>query len=500
MSVDDDIINQVVAEQLRTAQNWRMVKAHDGRACLDMIEAAQVLPDLILLDVMMPGMSGYEVCTRLRKKYSSALLPIIMVSACCAEKDVVQAFRLGADDYVMKPYKRTELTERIKAHVRARDAAKGFDDLAEGVLDGTLCSVEGRDPAPTLLTYPACLFLVTKLAGLVERLHGARLAGRTAKDSQLTEDSVRGSCGGGHCGGAAPGCPDMGTANEPRDAASLLSTAGSTSPDEARSAPRVAGRGCPKGSQDVGAAIAFMERLQQRFQAVDSPAAAVAWLSPTSLLAAAAACWPDATPMALSLVLHCGPAQLLQLPATSAPCLPSAAWLLGLADMGVPGCILASEPARARLSQQVVWQPWPRTVTQPEAQSKDVAEVPHIVAASAALALGVGAAAADRAMACSNASMGGFLCHRGPLRVESVPGAAAAAAAHSGSLSLSTTQQMLRLEIKLDEARSQAQAAAEDAAVLRQQLKEAQLEAVAAGAERNMMRRMIEEMQSCNLL
>ncbi|MGQ3164911.1 MAG: response regulator [Agrobacterium sp.] len=49
-----------------------------------------MLPDLILLDVMMPGMSGYEVCTQLRKKYSSALLPIIMVSACCAEKDVVQ--------------------------------------------------------------------------------------------------------------------------------------------------------------------------------------------------------------------------------------------------------------------------------------------------------------------------------------------------------------------------------------------------------------------------
>ncbi|GFH22668.1 uncharacterized protein HaLaN_20168, partial [Haematococcus lacustris] len=171
MSVDDDIINQVVAEQLLTAQNWRMVKAHDGRTCLDMIEAAQVLPDLLLLDVMMPGMSGYEVCTRLRKKYSSALLPIIMVSACCAEKDVVQAFRSGADDYVMKPYKRTELTERIKAHIRARDAAKGFDDLAARVLEGTSSSVEGRDPGHTLLAYPACLLLVTKLAGLAARLH-----------------------------------------------------------------------------------------------------------------------------------------------------------------------------------------------------------------------------------------------------------------------------------------------------------------------------------------
>ncbi|GFH23847.1 uncharacterized protein HaLaN_21535, partial [Haematococcus lacustris] len=133
MSVDDDIINQVVAEQLLAAQSWRVLKAEDGQTCLDLVEAAKVLPDLILLDVMMPGMSGYEVCARLRKKYSSALLPIIMVSARSAEKDVVQALRVGADDYVTKPYKRAELTERIKAHVRARDAAKGFDDIAAGL-------------------------------------------------------------------------------------------------------------------------------------------------------------------------------------------------------------------------------------------------------------------------------------------------------------------------------------------------------------------------------
>ncbi|GFH32383.1 hypothetical protein HaLaN_31594 [Haematococcus lacustris] len=116
---------------------------------------------------------------------------------------MMRAFRSGADDYVMKPYKCMDLTERIKAQVRARDAAKGFDDLATGALNATSSSVEGRDPAPTLLAFPACLLLVTKLAGLAERLHGARLAGRTANDSRLTKDSVRDSSGGGHSGGAA---------------------------------------------------------------------------------------------------------------------------------------------------------------------------------------------------------------------------------------------------------------------------------------------------------
>ncbi|GAX78757.1 hypothetical protein CEUSTIGMA_g6194.t1 [Chlamydomonas eustigma] len=132
LSVDDDLINQVVAEQVIKKENWQMVKAFDGLQALDYIESkSQVLPDLILLDIMMPNMNGYELCMKLREKYPSSLLPIIMLSAKGREDDVVQGLRCGADDYLVKPFKRAELVERIRAHLRSRDTNSfGFEALA----------------------------------------------------------------------------------------------------------------------------------------------------------------------------------------------------------------------------------------------------------------------------------------------------------------------------------------------------------------------------------
>ena len=93
-------------------EGFRVEVARDGLQALEMFDIVQ--PDLVLLDVMLPKMSGIDVCRQLRKK---TLTPIIMVTAKGAEIDTVVGLEVGADDYVTKPYSSRELIARIKAEV-----------------------------------------------------------------------------------------------------------------------------------------------------------------------------------------------------------------------------------------------------------------------------------------------------------------------------------------------------------------------------------------------
>lgn len=94
-------------------EGFEVVVAVDGAEALAMFDEVQ--PDLVLLDVMLPKLSGIEVCRQLRKKTQ---VPIIMVTAKSAEIDTVVGLEVGADDYVTKPYRMRELTARIRAVLR----------------------------------------------------------------------------------------------------------------------------------------------------------------------------------------------------------------------------------------------------------------------------------------------------------------------------------------------------------------------------------------------
>lgn len=94
-------------------EGFRVEIARDGVQALEMFDI--VKPDVILLDIMLPRMSGLDVCRQLRKK---TLTPIIMVTAKGAEIDTVVGLEVGADDYVTKPYRMRELTARIRAVLR----------------------------------------------------------------------------------------------------------------------------------------------------------------------------------------------------------------------------------------------------------------------------------------------------------------------------------------------------------------------------------------------
>jgi len=97
-------------------EGWQTLIALDGRSGLELVTAE--LPDMVILDLMLPEISGTEVCKLLRKQKSTAAIPVIMVTAKGEEIDRVVGFEVGADDYLVKPFSSRELLLRMKAILR----------------------------------------------------------------------------------------------------------------------------------------------------------------------------------------------------------------------------------------------------------------------------------------------------------------------------------------------------------------------------------------------
>jgi CheY-like chemotaxis protein len=121
LSVDDDPVNQMVVENLLQPHGYVVIAAMDGFEALEILKSRDFLPDLILLDVMMPRMSGYEACTKCRALFPSAPLPIIMVSAKTQEENIVQGLNAGCNDYLTKPFRRQEILARIETQLKLKE-------------------------------------------------------------------------------------------------------------------------------------------------------------------------------------------------------------------------------------------------------------------------------------------------------------------------------------------------------------------------------------------
>jgi len=108
-------------------EGFRTVLAYEGEEALDL--AKKERPDLIILDLMLPGIDGLEVCKQLKKEEASANTPIIMLTAKTQEADKIVGLELGADDYVTKPFSPGELVARIKALIRRSKAAEKIPEI-----------------------------------------------------------------------------------------------------------------------------------------------------------------------------------------------------------------------------------------------------------------------------------------------------------------------------------------------------------------------------------
>ncbi|MDR0434807.1 MAG: response regulator [Gracilibacteraceae bacterium] len=118
--VDDEPVNIQVLRNLLTVWGYSVTEAYNGPDALGLLEKEEF--DLVLLDVMMPKMSGYEVCRRIREKHSAFALPVVMLTAKNQVQDVVLGFQSGANDYIQKPFDKEELLARVKTLLELKNA------------------------------------------------------------------------------------------------------------------------------------------------------------------------------------------------------------------------------------------------------------------------------------------------------------------------------------------------------------------------------------------
>jgi diguanylate cyclase (GGDEF)-like protein len=142
--VDDVPVNVQLLTTYLTSVGYEVVTARDGQEALDQVAAT--LPDLILLDVMMPKLNGFEVCERLKSDSTTRIIPVIMVTALNEIEDKIKATESGADDFVSKPFNKLELLTRVKSLLRIKQL---HDELSAKVRELELARERLRQLAIT---------------------------------------------------------------------------------------------------------------------------------------------------------------------------------------------------------------------------------------------------------------------------------------------------------------------------------------------------------------
>jgi putative two-component system response regulator len=141
--VDDNLANAALLKELLATRGYQAVAVQSAAAAE--AEICRQAPDLILLDVVMPGKSGYEVCRELKGDSKTRLIPIVMITGLSAREDRLKGIEAGADDFLTKPISSEELFARVSSLLKLKE----FTDELETV-DSVLCtlglSVEARDP------------------------------------------------------------------------------------------------------------------------------------------------------------------------------------------------------------------------------------------------------------------------------------------------------------------------------------------------------------------
>jgi putative two-component system response regulator len=140
---DDQAANRELLYELLTTQGFRVVTVPDGAAAVEELTRTQV--DLVLLDVMMPHLNGFEVCQKIKSNPETCLIPIVLVTALSDKKDRIEGIEAGADDFLTRPVDRAELLARVGSLLKLKYRTDELE-RAESVLFALAESIEGKDP------------------------------------------------------------------------------------------------------------------------------------------------------------------------------------------------------------------------------------------------------------------------------------------------------------------------------------------------------------------
>jgi DNA-binding response OmpR family regulator len=162
--VDDTPANSEVLVEMLSKEGFHVRVAQDGARALE--EAQYSQPSLVLLDVLMPGMDGFETCRRLRSVPMLRQVPVIFMTTLADAHDKVRAFEAGADDYILKPFERGEVLARVRLHLTRREL--------ERKLEQATANESGND-VPTLQAIERAHFITVlrRTHGVIEGPRGA---------------------------------------------------------------------------------------------------------------------------------------------------------------------------------------------------------------------------------------------------------------------------------------------------------------------------------------
>ena len=159
---DDQAANRELLEELLTVEGFKVASVSTGAAALEQLS---ILPiDLVLLDVMMPNLTGFEVCEKIKANPDTYLIPVVLITALSDKQDRIEGIRAGADDFLIRLVDRTELRARVRSLLTLKFRT---DERAESVLFILARSIEGKDP----YTHGHCERLADYSATLGEHLN-----------------------------------------------------------------------------------------------------------------------------------------------------------------------------------------------------------------------------------------------------------------------------------------------------------------------------------------
>ncbi|MCZ6750239.1 MAG: response regulator [Acidobacteria bacterium] len=141
--VDDESITRALLAEMLAAQGYQVVTAQDGQQALACF--TQLQPDLVVLDVQLPGLCGFQVCQRLKSNPESRLTPVMLLTAHSAIEDRIRGIEAGADDFLSKPVDRAELLARVHSLLSVKARTGQFEET-ESVLFALARSIEAKDP------------------------------------------------------------------------------------------------------------------------------------------------------------------------------------------------------------------------------------------------------------------------------------------------------------------------------------------------------------------